>query len=260
MLDIHLGDRPLGEPPPSFGWRPRVTIRGLMIATAAVAVAIWVGQQYQMILVSGCYLIVPTILGFLAWRAARNRPTLALGTAGVVAVPASGITAWLCVQPLPMVGQILPAVVAGSVTPVLIGCVVAWWGSDHPRGWTSRRIAGQALILLCAGLPGSMAATFWPLHLAFGLARPEMIRLAERVGRGEKVPFPRSVGAYTVVGILVSPRRNGNLAILLDDDPAGPVGFVRILDASDLIADQLRPHPTDYRISLGEGWSYMVED
>ncbi len=240
--------------------RPRFTIRNLMIAVAAVAVVIWVAQQYQMILVGGCAMVVPIVLGYLAWRWTRNRPTSAAWTVGIVGVPGGLLTALFCIQPLPMVGQILAATVAFAVTPVLVGCLAAWWQSDHPRGWTRRRIVGQALIMLLTILPGSMAATLWPLHLAFRLARPEMIRLTERVARGEKVRFPREAGVYTVVEIRVDPEHPENLAILLDNNPNGETAFVRIRDAEYYRTGPLNISPTDTYIPLGDGWSYMVED
>ena len=240
---------------------PRFTIQNLMVAIAGIAVLIWIWQIGNAILVGVFGMLIPTGLGYLAWRLARDRPGVAAWTVGIVSVPASLIAARLCIEPLPLAGIVVVWMVALAVSPILAGGVYAWGEADHPRGWTVRRGVIHALILILAILPLSLALTVWPLHLAFRLARPEMVRLADQVAAGVKLTSPREVGAYTVVEIRVDPDHPGDFAILLDNDPAGETGFVHTRYREGYSTyDNLGIVPSDYAIYLGGDWYYMIED
>ena len=238
----------------------RLTIRNLMILIAGVAVLLAIGKalgyfvHFVLIWFTG-----PVWLGLLAWRVGLKSPGPALAGLVVLAIPASLATAWFCVYPMEVVGPVIPFVIAWSASPVLAGCALGWIMARRRREGTKGSPPGSLVVGALAGLPLSMALSFWPLHLAFQMARPEMIRLADQVAAGKPVSWPHQAGIYQVVAVTIDPDHPVNYAILLDKNPNWPSGFVRLVEPTDPMQN-LGMVPSDYQIDLGDGWAYWREE
>ncbi len=231
-----------------------LSISRLMLAVAGVAGLLGLGRVLGYGLVLG-----PVGYGGLiysVWLVARLSRRWAAGMLGGVAGTTCGMTAWLCIHPFPVVGPVLPVLVAVVTGPPVAACVVAWFSNERPREVGGGGWAGRSLVIVLAGLPASMAVTLWPLHLAFEPARPGFDRLADQVAAGSPVAFPRQVGVYLIVGAKFDPTNPRNVALFIDANPSGPSGFARTASGSrnGLIGS------SNYAIPLGGGWEYRDED
>jgi hypothetical protein len=83
------------------------------------------------------------------------------------------------------------------------------------------------LVFALGFFPLTMLFTRWPLRLAFLASAPAMDRLADRVAAGRSVTSPEWAGLFRVVGSAVEPS-NGNVGLIIDPDPSGRSGFVRL--------------------------------
>ncbi len=83
-----------------------------------------------------------------------------------------------------------------------------------------------------------------------------MDRIADRVRNGGKVNAPEWAGFYEIVGAVQEPS-NGNVALLIDDDSAGRVGFVRLEGGPKAFGPLI-----NFRFDepVGGSWRYQVED
>jgi hypothetical protein len=100
--------------------------------------------------------------------------------------------------------------------------------------------------------------SLWPLHLAFLAARPALEHLADRVYAGQATGFPRWAGPFRVARTAVDPV-TGNVGLMIDPNPGGPTGLVRICPGSP--PDPRGPFGwDDLRVDLGWGWEYREED
>jgi hypothetical protein len=117
------------------------------------------------------------------------------------------------------------------------------------------------LVLVLALLPLSMLITFWPFRLAFLASRPAIERLADRVAAGHAVTSPEWTGLFRVVGSVVDPS-TGNVGLVIDPDPSGRSGFVRVgVDPSVLVGRSNGPfYNLDFDLQLSERWWYECED
>ncbi len=84
--------------------------------------------------------------------------------------------------------------------PMIGGIGAAWVRLSTQAGAIPRR-AGATAGLSVFGLtvlPFLMLLTFWPLRLAFLVARPSLDRLADQVAAGNSVGLPQQVGVFPV--------------------------------------------------------------
>ncbi len=245
---------PKAEPAPTPESIMSLSISRLMLAVAGVAGLLGLGRVLGYGLVLG-----PVGYGGLiysVWLVARLSRRWAAGMLVGVAGTTGCLTAWLCVHPVGMVGEVLPLVVAVATSPAVAACVVAWFSNERPREVGGGGWPGRSLVIVLAGLPGSMAVTLWPLHLAFEPARRGFDRLADQVAAVSPVAFPRQVGVYLIVGAKFDPINPWNVALYVDANPNHSSGFARTASGSrnGLIGS------SNYAIPLGGGWEYRDED
>ena len=88
-----------------------------------------------------------------------------------------------------------------------------------------------SLVIVLAILPPMLLFTQSPLRLAFFASRPALDRLADRVAMGESPLYPVRAGFFLIVGSAVDPS-NGNVGLIIDPDPSGRSGFVRLRPGS----------------------------
>jgi hypothetical protein len=100
--------------------------------------------------------------------------------------------------------------------------------------------------------------TFWPLHLAFLMFRPDLDRLADEVAAGATPTFPRWVGPFHVAQAAID-ADSGNVGLMIDANPSGPMGLVRVR-AGDPAYLNSPFRGDDLCVDLGRGWEYREED
>jgi hypothetical protein len=140
----------------------------------------------------------------------------------------------------------------------MIACCGASWASGARRPGTPT--AAWLSVVVLAVLPIATIRTLWPLRLAFRIARPGLERLADRVAAGEEIDYPRWVFPIRVAGAAADPA-TGNIGLMTDTNPGGPVGFVRVKGRPGTPTVGSRPiGGDDLHIGLADGWCYNEED
>jgi hypothetical protein len=146
------------------------------------------------------------------------------------------------------------------MVPMLAGLGVAWARSATREATVPRRSSPSAwvsLIAVCL-LPLVTLLTFWPLRLSFLVFRPSLDRLADQVAAGQAVGFPRWVGPFRVADSAVDPV-SSNVGLMIEPNPNGPSGFVRVRPAAP--PNRVGPFPwDDLLVDLGRGWEYREAD
>ena len=130
---------------------------------------------------------------------------------------------------------IVLAVVSSAVSPgdTFTGVIVAFVGFGlclaatftiprRPDGRRDRRFVTLAVASLL--VIASVAATSWPLRVAFAYSRSNFETLTRRLESGEHVAGPIRVGAYHVERAELDA---GRACLWTDTNPAGRAGFVR---------------------------------
>jgi len=146
------------------------------------------------------------------------------------------------------------------IVPTIGGLGAAWATLATSERAVPRRSPPTAWlpVIVLSVMPLATLWTFWPLHLGFLAARPTLERLADRVAAGQAVGFPQRVGLFRVAGSAVDPI-TGNVGLIIDPNPNGPTGFVRVRPG----AYRNRGGPfgwDDLDVTLGWGWEYREED
>ncbi len=137
---------------------------------------------------------------------------------------------------------------------------VAWAVLVTRNGVISRRFPPMAWlsILALSVLPLVTVRTLWPLRLAFHAARPTLERLADQVAVGRAAGFSQWAGPFRVAHSAVDPV-SGNLGLMIDPNPNGPTGFVRVRPG--IPPNRRGPFGWDtLHLDLGLGWEYREED
>ena len=128
----------------------------------------------------------------------------------------------------------------------------------HP---SSRWAMSHATIccLLCPLLGRKSMAR--PYACCDRVAVPAMERLADRVGAGQPVTSPEWVGLFRVVGSAVDPS-TGNVGLIIDPDPSGRSGFVRVSVGPGIPAGRSNGpfHNLNFDLQLRDRWWYECED
>jgi hypothetical protein len=205
----------------------RFTIRHLMAAVALIAVSLAV---YRVVGVVGIVLGTFALCeGSVTWFAThRNRRTAARGLA--VSATFAGVSVGLvCIYLLSMGGSAFIFLVAVFVVPLIFGFGTSWAAEATRKEASNRRAPLWAWLTVFAlgSLPLTMISTLWPLRMAFLVSRPALNRLADRIAAGETLDRPEWAGLYRIVATRREPQ-SGNVALIIDDDPAGASGFVRL--------------------------------
>jgi hypothetical protein len=242
-------------------FRLRFKLRSLMIAVAVVAGVLAVAHSPTGLAVT-CGLLYLALIGVQWWmfRGFRRLSALCFGV-GVALINVSSAT--LCVYLLNLGGAFLMFNGWLVAFPTVIGTGVAWASSATRRNARPRRspLVAWPLVLVLTLLPLSMLLTFWPFRLAFLASRPALDRLADRVEAGQPVTSPEWAGLYRVVASAVDPS-SGSVGLIIDADPSGRTGFVRVSVGPGMPASRSSSpfSNLNFDLQLPERWWYECED
>jgi hypothetical protein len=234
------------------------TIRSLMIAVVIVAALLTLPEGYGVIAFA---FSLPCLGVFAAeWLVFRGRRRLAAIGFWTLAILINLAYAASCVAPdIYLLAPLLFAWLI-IVAPTL-GAFGGAWSRLATRGgtapWRSPPAAWVSVIALCL-LPLVTLLTFWPLRVGFLAFRPALDRLADQVAAGQVAYLPRWVGPFRVARTAVDPV-SGNVGLMIDPNPNGPSGLVRVRPGSP--PDRSGPFRwDDLEVDLGWGWEYREED
>lgn len=236
----------------------RFTIRGLMIAVAVTGglLALLVGRGL---------IVVPLCFACLSWVTARwflfgVHRRLAAFCFWVPTILANVVFAASCVSPdvfflgFLFLGWLL-------VMPAVAGFGITWAILATREGEAPRRSPPAAWLSVIAltAMPVATVWTLWPLRLAFLTARPALERLADQAAAGRAVGSPQWAGPFRLAGSAVDPA-TGNVGLMIDPNPGGPVGFVRLGPGANPDHRHRPIRGDDLEVQLGGGWWYHEED
>jgi hypothetical protein len=238
--------------------RPRFTIRYLMVAVAVAVLACLLALHEG----PGAILVALALPGVCLigaqWLVIRGDRRLAAFGFWAVATSANLVYAARCVAPC---YYVLISMFLGwllSVLPSIAALGIAWTflsGRQCAGSYRSRLAAGF-LVFFLAVLPLATMCSLWPLRLAFSMTRPALESLANQVGAGQSVGFPRWVGLFRVAGSAVDPATR-EVGLLIEPNPNHYAGFVRVPPG----APRSSMFGTDLLgVHLGWGWEYREED
>jgi hypothetical protein len=244
--------------PPS---RIQFRIGSLMVAVA-LAACLFAAAHSGVALATAFGSLYVALIGALLsmFRGLRHLSALSFG---IAAASYTTLSALLCVY-RPDVGGAFVMIICQLCTfPVVVGAGVAWASVATRRTGKSRRspLLAWPLVVLFAILPPSMVVGFWPLRLAFLVSRPALERLADRVAAGADVAGPEWVGMFVVFGSEVDPV-TGNVGLIVNPDPSGRSGFLRINPSpSTPTGRSIGPFRDIYLdLQLRDRWWYECED
>jgi hypothetical protein len=236
-------------------FRLQFTIRSLMIAVVVVAG-----------LLRGLGLtVIGLSLPFLAvvgaqWLVFRGQRRFAAFGFWLAATLTNVLYAASCVAPD---AYLLPALFLGwmIIAGPTIGSLGAAWVTLATRQCATPRRSSPAAwsaVIVLSIMPLGTLWTLWPLHLAFVASRPSLEHLADQAAAGQASGFPRWAGLFRVAASAVD-SATGNVGLMIDPNPSGPTGFVRVRPGTS----RNRTGPfgwDDLDVDLRWGWEYREED
>jgi len=218
-----------------------------------------------LLVTSSVWLSLPVLLAlpFVApfacrWLVSRGyRRTAAVGFWGL-GVFINALLAVTCTYPDYMFLPALYLACLFIVVPTLAGFGVASAMLATRDGAVPRRARAKTGLSVFAltVLPLVTVTTLWPLRLAFLVSRPSLDLLANQVAAGQNVTFPQRAGVYWFVGSMIDPS-SGNVSLMIDPNPGGPTGFVRMGPQRDGAGPF---SASGLGVDLGWGWEYRQED
>src|SRR4051812_10831418 len=166
---------------------PRFTIRGMMIATAAVAGLLAIPRGLLGIM---AFLSIPLLSPLAAWWLVRSgNRRVAASCLWVPATIANVSVASCMIAPDGWFAIQVFAISSFVLLPTLLSLGFAWailaTRGTPPRAWSRPLIWLSAIAASLA--PSATAVSAWPLRAAFLVARPGLDRLAGRVAAGQPV-------------------------------------------------------------------------
>jgi hypothetical protein len=238
--------------------RRQFSVRSLMTLVLVVAGSLTLYRTVdRSSLAFGVLGLFPT---FVFGTMVRNRRRFAIWVFGIASLASNGLIALICAYLVSIGGYILIILVSLSLLPAALGCGVAWARLATATDATKRRppwVAWGLVVVFC-GAPLTMIANLWPLRVAFLLSRPSLNAMADRVAAGHPVVGPEQAGLYEIVRSVFDPE-TGEVALFIDDDPAGRSGFLRL--PSHTRTTSSRPFTNlNFNEHLDERWRYQNED
>jgi hypothetical protein len=246
-------DAPEGPPPGG-----RFTILRLMMAVAVVAILLAAAEGLQGIVL----VLAVTFLAVFGvrWVLIKDQREIASLGFWVLAVFANKLYAAACTAPDSTYYGILFFGWLVIVMPAILGQGMSWAHCPTRGKSVSQRIRRPAelSVMFLAVLPVVTLLTFWPLRLAFLIARPRLESLADRVDSGSAVVAPVRVGLFQIADSAVDPL-TGNVGLIIKPVRHGRTGLVRVRagsppDARGPIAGSVMD------VTLGGGWRYRQQD
>lgn len=239
--------------------RVQFTIRSLMIAIAILAGLLALPKGLGVFVIAFLF----PCLSLLAarWVLLQGRRGLAAIGFWVSAILTNILFAASCVAPDIYFLAYLFLGWLFVVLPPVVGFGAIWAILATRKGATPRRAPAAAWlsVLALTVMPLATTWTLWPLRLAFHVSRPSLERLADRVATGQTVQTARWVGPFRVARTAVDPA-TGNVGLMIDPNPNGPTGFVRLGPGNSPDRRHLPIRGDDLEVDLGEGWYYHEED
>lgn len=251
-----LSDEAVGT---KAGRKPRLrfTIRGVMIATAILAVALALPKAGLVVAVA---LAIPCLSLWLAGRLlAWGERGLARFFFWVPAILVNVLFVYLGTWPEPILYILLFLVSFFIFLPTLGGFGIAWaiLATQGVRGPARAPTRTWFAVLILTLMPSATALTAWPFRLEFLLARPALERLADQVAAGRPITTPQWAGRFRLAGSAVD-TASGNVALLFA--PNGPRALVRIGPRARL-GECGSPVQGDWsHLPLTFGWCFHQED
>jgi hypothetical protein len=163
----------------------------------------------------------------------------------------------ICYDSVSLGGYLAMTLVSLVVLPVALGCGVEWARIETKPDSMARRLAWAFVLVVCL-VPMTMIANLWPLRLAFLLSRPALNAMADRVAAGKPVVEQEQAGWYEVVRSNFDPL-TGEVALIIDDDPAGRSGFLRLAPGHSSQQSALFTN-LNFNLYLDDRWRYQNED
>ena len=238
--------------------RARFTILSLMMAVAAVAILLAAADGLRGIVL----VLAVTFLALFGvrWVLLQDQREIASLGFWVLVVFANVLYAAACIVPTSTYFGILFLLWFVMIMPAIFGQGMDWVKRSTHGKSVPNRTGHPALLLVMflAMFPGVTLLTYWPLHLAFLVARPRLENLADRVDAGSAVVAPVRVGYFQIVDSAVDPL-SGNVGLITNPVRHGRTGLVRVRpgtppDARGPIAG------SRLDVSLGGGWRYRQQD
>jgi hypothetical protein len=246
-------DDPDDRPP-----RARFTILKLMMAVAVVAILLAVAEGLRgIILVLACTFLA---LFGVRWVLLRDQREIASLGFWTFAVLANLLYAGASISPDSKYFYILFLGWLVIVMPAIIGQGMSWAnGSPHGKSVPKQTArAAVFLVMFLAVLPAVTLLSYWPLRLAFLIARPRLENLANRVDAGSTVGAPIGVGLFQIVNSDVDPM-TGNVGLIINPVRHGRTGFVRVRPGNRPDA----PGPiegSELDVPLDGAWRYRQQE
>jgi hypothetical protein len=241
---------------------PRMTIRRWMIAVAVVACILTLLESPPAGFVL-IWVVCGVVQAHICWERLRGRRRRAAWSFGITSLATSASVASLSIYALNTWGMLGMFLASLCGIPLTLGFGAAWADTSTRPDTATRRspILAWALVLVLGILPLTILLTSWPFHLAFLASRPAMDRLADRIAGGQRIASPEWAGLFRVVATAVDPS-SGNICLVIDLDPSGRSGFVRLGAAPK--APTGRPSGPFYNVYLDlklcAEWKYECED
>jgi hypothetical protein len=232
----------------------RLSIRDLMIAIALIGSVLAPHGDLQVVAV------MPAVALFAAWwLVPRGYRRTAGACFWCLAIPANILITTVAAFPS---GTLLALLGSYLFLPTVVILGFAWAILVTRRITPSRRSIWTAWLSVGAlsVLPAVTTWTVWPFRVEFLMARPALARLADQVAAGQAIRSPRSAGMFLIVSSAVNPE-TGTVALMIDSNPGGPSGFIRVGGTPAHRPNCHSPVRGDWlHVDLGDGWCYHEED
>jgi hypothetical protein len=202
--------------------RPRLTIRSLMIAVAAVGACLAVARAGAMTAFVAAFALA---IATAAWLPTRRSPRVA--RRGFVASATwinLSIAAFYLFLPYLRWSLAFPAfLVSIPWIPTVAGFGLSW---VEGRSGRAAKAGSAVLVAALVALPASMVWTRWPFFLGFYVSSPSLERLALRIEAGETFVGPEWAGLYRV-GAAKRMFNGPDLGLVVGSDDTGDSVFIR---------------------------------
>ena len=144
------------------------------------------------------------------------------------------------------VGVVL-LVIVFSTTTIIVGSLLVGYRRHTQR----RALLALAAPILALAVIISVAATHWPLRVAYSLSRGSFDAVAQRIRNGERVTMPLQAGLFAIQRAELS--HHGIVCLWTRPQPGGSTGFVQC--RRDCV-----PFSLWSMVRLDDGWQFISED